>query len=169
MDYTVAFDAPVARIYQDMTSRRYWEALTDAYQWLTPQSEITEFSSAPSGTKIVFKHFLPRSELPPVVRAVLPVDLVVSRAQHFDPFDAATGTATGTFRATVPAMPGHFSGRYFFSETDGGQRSQLRLATECKVHIPLVGGTIESLILSNITMLFDAEEAFTADWITRHH
>lgn len=169
LDYAVSFDAPAEKIYQDLTSRQYWDALTDAYQWLTPQSEITEFSCGESGTDIVFKHFMPRSELPPIARTILPVDLVVARAQHFDPFDTDTNAATGRFRATVPAMPGHFSGRYFLTETDDGRRSQLRLASECKVRIPLVGGTIEQLILSNITTLFDAEEAFTADWIRQHH
>ena len=37
------------------------------------------------------------------------------------------------------------------------------------MHIPFIGGTLEQLILSNITMLFDAEEAFMADWIAKHH
>jgi hypothetical protein len=168
LDYVVSFDAPAGKIYQDLTSRQYWEALSDAYQWLTPQSEITEFSSDESGTDIVFKHFAPRSELHPIARKVLPVDLVVARAQHFDPFDGEANSATGHFLATVPAMPGHFSGRYFLSDLDDG-RSQLRLTAECKVRIPLVGGTIEQLIVSNITTLFDSEEAFTADWIVKHH
>ena len=35
--------------------------------------------------------------------------------------------------------------------------------------IPFIGGKLEDLILSNITLLFDAEEAFTADWIARNH
>jgi hypothetical protein len=41
-------------------------------------------------------------------------------------------------------------------------------------YLPLVGSTLEQLILSNITMLFGAmmfkvEEAFPADWISKHH
>ncbi|MCV7230267.1 DUF2505 domain-containing protein [Mycolicibacterium komossense] len=169
MDYTIAFDAPAEKIYRDLTSRPYWEALTDVYLALTPQAEVADFASAESGTDIVIKLFLPRSELPPMARAVLPVDLVITRVQHFDPFDTAANQATGTYRATVPAGPGHLDGRYFLTEADGGDRSQLRLASECKVHLPLVGGTLEQLILSNITTMFDAEEAFTADWITDHH
>ena len=39
----------------------------------------------------------------------------------------------------------------------------------CKVFIPLVGGALEDLILHHIKELFDAEEAFTADWISKHH
>jgi Protein of unknown function (DUF2505) len=169
MDYTVAFDAPAEQIYQDMTSRRYWEALTDAYLALTPQSEVASFSSDESGTDVVVKLFMPRSELPPVARAVMPVDMVITRVQHFDPFDGAANAATGSYRATVPAGPGHLSGSYFLTGTDGGERSELRLTNECKVHIPLVGGTLEQLILSNITLLFDTEEAFTAAWVSRHH
>ena len=32
-----------------------------------------------------------------------------------------------------------------------------------------VGGVLEDLILHHIKQLFDAEEAFTADWIAKHH
>ena len=32
MDYTIAFDAPAEKIYQDFTSRDYWETLMDAYR-----------------------------------------------------------------------------------------------------------------------------------------
>ena len=39
----------------------------------------------------------------------------------------------------------------------------------CKVFIPLIGGALEDLILHHIKQLFDAEEAFTADWIAKHH
>ena len=162
MDYDVAFDAPAEQIYADFTDRRYWDTLMGAYGWLTPQSEITHFHSDASGTDIVFKQLLPRSELPPVARAVMPVDMVIIREQHFDPFDPDTNRAEGSYRATVPAGPGYFAGKYFLSDTGSG--SQLRLASVCKVRIPLVGGTLEQLILSNITTLFDAEGAFMADW-----
>lgn len=167
MDYTIEFDAPVEKIYQDFTNRQYWDTLMDAYGWLTPQSQITHFRSDESGTDIVFKQNLPRIYLPPVARAVMPVDMIVTRQQHFDPFDASANSATGTYRASVPHGPGHFGGNYFLAEV--GDTSQLRLASVCKVHIPLIGGTLEQLILSNITMLFDAEEAFMADWIAKHH
>ncbi len=167
MDYTVTFDAPAEKIYQDLTSRRFWDALMGAYGWVTRQSEITEFHSDESGTDITFKQMLPRSELPPIARAVMPVDMVITRQQRFEPFDQDTATAQGSYRATVPGGPGHFGGRYFLSDTATG--SQLRLASVCKVHIPLVGGTLEQLILSNITMLFDGEGAFMADWVSRRH
>ena len=165
MDYLVTFDAPAEKIYQDFTDREYWDTLMAAYHWLSPSSELTEFSSGDAGTDIVFRQVLPRSELPPVARAVMPVDMVITREQHFDPYNHQTDEAGGTYRATVPGGPGHFTGRYHLTDTASG--SQLRLSSVCKVHIPFVGGTLEQLILSNITALFDAEGAFMADWVSK--
>ena len=70
MDYTIGFDAPTEKIYQDFTSREYWQTLMDSYRFLTPQSEITRFRSDERGTDITIKQNLPRMYLPPVARAV---------------------------------------------------------------------------------------------------
>ena len=66
MDYTIEFGAPAEKIYQDFTSRDYWQTLMDAYRFLTPQSEITTFSSTERGTDFVFIQNLPRMYLPPI-------------------------------------------------------------------------------------------------------
>jgi hypothetical protein len=167
MDYTIAFEAPAEKIYADFTSREYWETLMDAYRFLTPQSEITTFTSDESGTDIVFKQNLPRMYLPPIARTVVPVDMIITREQHFDRFDQTNRRGEGSYRASIPHGPGHFGGKYFLTDTDSG--CELRLASVCKVYIPLIGGALEDLILHHIKQLFDAEEAFTADWIAKHH
>src|SRR6201991_421281 len=136
MDHTISFPAPAEKIYQDFTSRVYWETLMDAYRFLTPQSEITKFTSNGSGTDIVFKQNLPRTYLPPIARSVVPVDMIITREQHFDPYDQENKRAQGSYRAGIPHGPGHFGGKYFLNETDTGSR--LRLASVCKVYIPLI-------------------------------
>jgi uncharacterized protein DUF2505 len=167
MDYLISFTAPAEKIYQDFTSRDYWETLMDAYRFLTPQSEITTFTTGETGTDIVFKQNLPRMYLPPIARSVVPVDMIITREQHFDPYDHGTKRGKGRYKASIPHGPGHFGGTYFLTDTDTG--SELRLASVCKVHIPLIGGALEDLILHHIKELFDAEEAFTADWVSKHH
>jgi hypothetical protein len=167
MTYTVVYDAPLEKIYQDLTSQDYWQTLMDAYRLVSPQSEMTRFHTDEAGTDIVFKQVLPRSDLPPIARTVMPVDMIITREQHFDPFDHSNNRAHGSYAASVPHGPGHLGGTYLITETDTG--AQLRIASECRVHIPFVGGKLEDLILHNIKQLFDAEEAFTADWIARHH
>jgi len=56
MEYTVAFDAPPEKIYQDFTGREFWQSLMDANRFVAPQSrsEVTSFSTGDSGTDIVF-------------------------------------------------------------------------------------------------------------------
>ena len=168
MDYTIEFDAPAEKIYQDFASREYWQTLMDSYRFLTPQSEITSFSSGERGTDITLVQNLPRMYLPPIARTVMPVDMVITRTQHFDPYDHEKNQAKGTYAASIPGVPaGVLGGQYFLTDTDPG--SQLRLASVCKVNIPLVGGPLEDLILHHIKLLFNAEEAFTADWTAKHH
>jgi Protein of unknown function (DUF2505) len=121
LDYIVRFDAPSEKIYQDFTSRQYAEALMDAYRQLTPQSEITRFCCDDTGTHIVFTQNLPRAYLPPIARTVMPVDMIITREQHFEPYDHTRNRARGTYRASIPAGPGHFGGKYFLTDTHDGK------------------------------------------------
>ena len=167
MDYTIAFDAPAEKIYQDFTNREYWQTLMDAYRYLSPRSEITKFVSGERGTDIVFVQNLPRMYLPPIARTVVPVDMIITGKQHFDPYDHKQNRAKGTYTASMVGIPGQFGGQYFLTET--GTASRFRLASVCNVWIPFVGGALEDLIMHHIKQLFDAEEAFAADWIAKHH
>jgi hypothetical protein len=167
MEYTIAFDAPAEKVYQDFTSPEYWQTLMDSYLEVTPRSEVISFSSGEGGTDIEFVHHVPRTYLPPIARAVVPVDMMITRKQHYDPFDHATNQATGTYSVSIPRGPGSFDGEYLLTDSETG--SQLRLASVCKVHIPLVGGALEALIMHHIKDIFNTEEAFTADWIAKHH
>jgi Protein of unknown function (DUF2505) len=167
LDYTITFDAPAEKIYADLIRREYWQSLMDAIGFATPHAEITSFSSGEGGTEIVFSYRVPRSNLPPIARTVMPVDMVVIREQHFDPYDHELNRATGAYSASVPRGPVQLGGESLLTETDTG--SQLRFTGVCKVHIPFVGGALEDLILHHIKQLFDAEEAFAADWIAEHH
>lgn len=166
-DYTLEFDAPAEKVYQDFTSRDYWHTLMDSYLAVIPRSEVTSFHTDDRGTHIEFVHIVPRDYLPPIGRSILLVDLVITRKQHFGPFDHAAACAEGTYSASIPRAPGSFRGQYTLRETDDG--SALRLASECKVHIPLIGGSLEGMILDGMKDILDSERAFTADWISKYH
>src|SRR3954452_12948479 len=95
MDYRIDFRAPAEKIYQDFTSCAYWETLMDAYRFLTPQSEITTFTLDGSGNDVIFKQNPPRACLPPVARSVIPLDMIITREQHFDPYAHANKQGKG--------------------------------------------------------------------------
>lgn len=166
MEHTVAFDAPAAHVHAQFTSEDYWRELTDVYRALNPRTELTLFRSDARGTDIALRQVMPRDDLPPVARKVMPVDLVITREQHFDPFDDGTARAHGRFAATMPRAPGRLEGRYELSDTPAGSR--LLVHSTCKVSIPLVGGTLEDLILTNMRTLFDGEQRFTAERVSGH-
>ncbi|MCX2933260.1 DUF2505 domain-containing protein [Mycobacterium sp. CVI_P3] len=166
MDYVIGLDKPVADLYQSFTSRAYWEDLIAEHQRHT-DSEMTRFHSDDSGTDIVFTHTVSRRDMPSLVAAVVPLRLTITREQHFDPFDPATNSADGHYRALVPAAPLNFDGTYVLQQTTDG--SELRLRSLCKVNVPLVGGKIEQWVLDGLRGLFDSERDFTRDWIAGHY
>ncbi|ORA57208.1 DUF2505 domain-containing protein [Mycobacteroides franklinii] len=164
---TVNFPAPAEKIYQDFASRDYWETLMSAYGWLTPVSEIHTFTVTDNGIDVVLRQNLPRIYLPPIAQKVMLTDMVITRVQHFAPFDHGKGSAMGSYSASVPAGPGSFTGVCTLTDTDQG--SQLKLSSTCKVYIPFIGGKLEDLILYHLSDLFLVEEGFIADWISKHH
>ncbi|HUM00538.1 MAG TPA: DUF2505 domain-containing protein [Mycobacterium sp.] len=166
LDYTVRFDASSEEIYRSFTSRQYWESLLEEYRDLTTRSQVTDFSSDHTGTRIVFTHIVRSTQLHPVVRAVVPADVIITREQHYEPYDHAAKRVKGRYRASVQSVRAHVQGSSLVTETSDG--CQLQLSTACKVRIPLIGGKLEDLVICHVTELFDAEEAFTAEWINQY-
>jgi hypothetical protein len=104
-------------------------------------------------------------DLPPIARPVLPGTFVVTREQHFEPFDAPSNSALGRYLAHIPA-PVELTGDYVITDTERGSR--MRLESVCRVRAPLIGGQIEGLVMGGLKMLFKKEGEFTADWIVGH-
>ncbi|WP_157561455.1 DUF2505 domain-containing protein [Mycobacterium sp. E802] len=159
---TMAFDAPAETVYAAYASDDYWQALMDRYDELTPgKSDITEFSSDERGIEVEFRQVLPRAELPPIVRSVIPLDLAITRRQSFGPFDQ--GGVNGRYTASVSRAPGRLDGRYALTDLTAGSR--LQVDSRCKVPMPLVGGKLEDLVLQSVNDVLTIEGAFTAGWI----
>lgn len=166
MVYTVDVDVPAAEMYRNFTGIDYWEDLVAFYRDNAAETEIAHFATGDSGTDVAFSHILSARDLPPIARPVLPGTFVITREQHFDPFDAATNSARGHYRAIVPAVPVQVTGNYTLF--DLSPRSQMRLETVCTARVPLIGGQIEQLLANGLRTLFAKEGEFTADWIGGH-
>lgn len=165
MDYVITLNKPAVDLYESFTSREYWEDLVAEHGRLY-ESTLTRFSHDADGTDIVFSHTLSSNDLPPVAAAVVPLNITVTREQHFDLFDSASNSARGHYQARVPA-PMDVGGTYVLSESAAG--SALHLNSVCTVKVPLVGGKIEQWVLGGLRGLFDAERDFTRDWIASHY
>ncbi|MED5815071.1 DUF2505 domain-containing protein [Mycolicibacterium sp. 050232] len=165
LEYTLAFDAPAEALYAVYASDEYWQALMDRYDELTPgKSDITGFRVDEHGIEVEFRQVLPRAELPPILRPVIPLDMAITRTQCFGPFEG--DGATGHYEASVSHVPGRLDGRYVLSSVRAGSR--LQVDSTCKVSMPLIGGKLEDMVLHTVNDVFTVEEAFTADWIAEH-
>lgn len=167
MAFDVDVAVPAAVMYRDFTTVRYWEDLVLRYREESTRTEIAHFSTDHTGTRVSFAHILTAADLPAIARPVLPGTFVVTREQHFDPFDDDAGVATGRYTATVPHVPVEIRGDYTLSDTATGSR--MRLESQCTARVPLIGGQIEALVIGGLKGLFANEGEFTANWIAAHH
>ncbi|MCV7365629.1 DUF2505 domain-containing protein [Mycolicibacterium neworleansense] len=162
---TMAFDAPAETIYAAYANDEYWQALMDRYDDLTPgKSDLTEFRSDERGIEVEFRQVLPRAELPPILRGVIPLDMAITRRQMFEPF--GRHSANGHYTASVSHVPGRLDGRYVLAGVAAGSR--LKVDSKCKVPMPLIGGKLEDMVLQSVNDVFTIEGAFTAEWISEH-
>lgn len=166
MVHTVDVDVPAAEMYRNFTGIGYWQDLVEFYRENGSQTEIANFATDENGTDVAFSHILSAQDLPPVARPVLPGTFVITREQHFDPFQEATQRAYGRYRAVIPAVPVQVTGDYTLLDVTPG--SQMRLETLCTARVPIIGGQIEQLLVNGLRTLFTKEGEFTADWIGGH-
>ncbi|WKG04446.1 DUF2505 domain-containing protein [Mycolicibacterium sp. HK-90] len=162
---TMVFDAPAETVYAAYARREYWQAMMDRYDDLTPgKSDLTAFRSDERGIEVEFRQVLPRAELPPILRSVIPLDMAITRRQYLGPFDP--DGVNGQYAASVSHAPGRLDGRYVL--TGAGAGSRLRADSTCKVPMPLVGGKLEDMVLQSVNDVFTIEGAFTTEWISEH-
>lgn len=166
MVHTVDVLVPAAEMYRNFTGISYWQDLVEFYRENGSQTEIANFTTDENGTDLAFSHILSAQDLPPVARPVLPGTFVITREQHFDPFQEATKRAYGRYRAVIPAVPVQVTGDYTLLDAAPG--SQMRLETLCTARVPIIGGQIEQLLVNGLRTLFTKEGEFTADWIGGH-
>lgn len=165
MVFDIDVDVPAAEMYRLFTTVDYWNDLVVFYRENASHTEITHFSTGAAGTDVTFTHNMTAEDLPAIARPVVPRTFVVTREQHFEPFDTAANQALGRYRADIPA-PVELTGDYVLTDNDRGSR--MRLDSVCRVRAPLIGGQIEQLVLGGLKMLFAEEGRFTADWIAGH-
>lgn len=167
MVYDLDVEVPAAVMYADFTTIDYWQDLVVFYRDSGANAEIAQFASGEDGTDIAFSHIIRAADLPAMARPVVPSTFVITRRQHFEPFEHATGQATGHYRADVPMAPVEVRGDYLLSDSAGGSR--MRLQTLCSARVPIIGGQIEQMVLNGLETLFSKEGEFTADWVAGHH
>jgi len=101
------------------------------------------------------------NRLPKVVTALVPGEFTMARTETWRP--ATDGRASGSIDVAVPGAPVSAIGSVSLVPFDTGSR--LDFTTTVRVNIPLVGGQVESFIVSRLGEEISAVQRFTNNWI----
>lgn len=158
LEHRDVYAVSTARLHAALCSEQYW---TDLVRTVAPDvSSLESFTSDGSSVTVKLLQIVPADKLPSIVTKIRSGDLTIRRTFSIGPF---SDRSTGSFGAEVDGAKATLSGSVTVSGSDG--QATLTYSGAAKVGIPLVGGKIESAIVSNLTKLFDAEAEFTADWL----
>ena len=126
-------------------------------------NEVISIDASDDGIEVVLHHILPRDVLPEVAQSVIRKDMVITRKESYGPFGAEV---EGRYSASIPAGPGSLTGTMDLFPTETG--CTMRISSNAKVFVPMVGPRLEQMMLVNLVDLFRAEAEVTQLWLDEH-
>ncbi|MGA9872591.1 MAG: DUF2505 domain-containing protein [Rhodococcus sp. (in: high G+C Gram-positive bacteria)] len=153
-------------INSEYTPAEVHEALTSEEQWLarfakaqkTDGYELTKHEDG--GITVDIEEEVGTSELPGFVKKVITGRLLVTRTDHWGPFE--TDRADGTLAGGASAVKAKVEGTTTLRPSGSG--TVLTVKGRTTVKIPLIGGKIEALINDMVKDMVDQETGETVEW-----
>jgi hypothetical protein len=144
-------------------------AYSDEQYWLARLADsgadsatLDSMTVGSDGTvRVATTQALRSDRLPAMVAQFHPGDLQIVRSETWGPI--ADGVAQAEVTGAVPGAPVSVAGTAVLEPTDTGSR--LKFTATVEVHIPLVGGKLETFIGAKLAELVAAEQRFTTEWI----
>ncbi|MFD4404111.1 DUF2505 domain-containing protein [Nocardia sp. NPDC058499] len=160
LDYSARYPLHTTKdVYAALKNRDYWEARMVEMRKYSP-NEVVSIDASEDGIDVVLHHILPREMLPEVAQTVMRKDMVITRKESYGPFGPEV---EGEYSASIPAGPGSLTGTMRLFPTDTG--CTMRISSNAKVFIPMMGPRLEQLMLVNLVDLFRAEAEVTQKWL----
>ena len=162
-DLSASYHGTVEQVRSAFSDEQYWlSRLADSGADTATLDSITV---GDDGTVTVATTQAVRSDrLPAMVTQFHPYDLEIVRSETWGP--VSDGVAHGEATGAVPGAPVSLAGTAVLEPTDTGSR--LKFTATVEVHIPLVGGKLETFIGGKLAELVAAEQRFTTVWITEN-
>ncbi|MEU6150734.1 DUF2505 domain-containing protein [Actinosynnema sp. NPDC047251] len=159
IEHLTTFPRPASEVYAALVDEGHLRDRLVALGGTDPA--LVAFTTTDATTSYQLKQGVPADKLPSVARGLLGGDLVIERAEVW----TEAGRA-GTVEVTLDGVPGRLDGTFTLADTAGGG-SELTLAGQVKVGIPLMGGKLEKMIAEQVAVLLDKEAEFTTEWLAR--
>ena len=163
IEHSARYSHPVDAIHAAFTSEQYWKDRVEEIGG--PNAQLTDVGVADGNTVVHLAQSIPEADLPSMVTAVRPGDLIINRTETWHRI--ADGRFDGTFSAAVEGVPAKITGAVTVVP-DGDGVSAVALGGTVEVKIPLFGGKIESAIAEQLGQLLEREDDFTRQWLDRN-
>ena len=123
---------------------------------------VSRNDSGPGATVVTRKQV--RAEVPGFAQKFLAEWNTVTQTDVWSG-PAADGSRTCTFTVEIKNTPAKITGTLALAAQ--GENTGFDVKIECKVGIPLLGGKVESLIMTDLEKTAEAEKQFGADWLVK--
>jgi hypothetical protein len=162
-DMSAEYSASVEQVHGAFGDRNYW--LTRLAESGADIATLNSFAVAPDGSiAVTTTQALRADRLPAVATQFIRGDLQVVRDEKWAPVSG--GEAHAEVTGHIPGAPASLVGKAALRPNGAGSRLEFNATVE--VHIPLLGGKVESMIGGALAELFIAEQRFTTAWITQN-
>jgi hypothetical protein len=162
-DLSANYRGTVEQVHSAFSDEEYWQSrLADSGADVATLDSMTV--GADGTITVTTTQALRSDRLPAMVTQFHPHDLEIVRNETWGP--VIDGVAHAEVTGAVSGAPVSVAGTALLEPTDTGSR--LKLTVTVEVHIPLVGGKLETFIGGKLAELIAAEQRFTTAWITEN-
>jgi hypothetical protein len=162
-DLSADYPGPVERVHAAFFDKRYWVS-----RLANSGADTATLDSMTVGSdgmvRVATTQTLRSDRLPAVATQFHPGDVEIVRTETWGPIGA--GVAHGEVAGTVSRAPVSLAGTSVLEPTGSGSRLTFTVTVE--VHVPLVGGKLETFIGGKLAELVAGEQRFTTAWIIEH-
>ncbi len=155
LSITHQFEATPAAVFTLFADRSFVEGRLTATGGIDPA--VLSLDTDQDSARIVTRQSIPASVLPSMVAAMIPGDPVTERTENWRPDG---GGYAADFTVVIKGAPATVKGT--MELVPSGSGSTLTVTGQAAVPIPLFGGKVESIVVSQIESLLIREAAYTA-------
>ncbi len=153
---------PAERVFAVMTDAEYLRARLAKIGG--KDAALLEHTVDAEGVRFHLRQGLDARDLPPMVRTFLAGDIVIERVETWTRKEE--GRYEGETQVTIAGTPASAVATSRLGDTGGG--SELVVVTDVTVGVPLIGGTVESIVAERVKELLALESGFTREWLETH-
>jgi hypothetical protein len=161
-DFSIESPASVEQIRSAFSEEDYWLARLAEFGGFGRLDSL--IIGTDGSVTVAVIHDLRHDGLPGVVAKFFPRDWQVVQNETWSPID--DGRVRGEVSAVTHGAPGSGRGTALLAPAQNGSRMKCTATVEFRV--PLVGGTIESVMGRLLVQQISVIQRFTTKWITEH-